>query len=297
MNIPAGNVLLKPTLLAPEDLKQKLSNLQQHGFNGYVKVERKGGASYYVFLLEGLVRSVVEFSGKSSAILSEIMLYHRIKSPCTIASYVMAPELIAVLAGSFAFQEKYLAYQVRKKEFRKVLGALDTDKTTGIVEIAGAAGEDPSYLILNQGRIVTDNFLDIYGRVVTGPEKVTELIEYLSDQGGVVNAFGESSDEIERRRKEAERDLGMYKELSVVIESAGLRIGGGNVVKVDDALLREWSSAGSVQKVEILVGEERSEQYKVSGKRGLGDKIAMVAAIQKKLGIGKDEPVLVRPAF
>jgi hypothetical protein len=295
MNVPRGNVLLKPTILNPEDLKLKISNLQHNSFNGYVKVEKETGSHYYIFLLEGLIRSIVEFSGKTASFITDLIFYHRVQAPSKVSSYVLAPELVSVLSGAHAFQEKYLSYQVRKKEFRKVLSTLDSERTTGMLEIVLSSPDDSLYLVFNQGRVVTDNFLDIYGQIVTGPAKVSELIESFSDQGGVVNIYGEKLEEIERRQKAVEEDLRLYRQMEVVIESGGLRLGGGNTVRVDESILKEWGSRGVVQKVEVYVDEAKFEVCKVSGKKGLGNKIAILPGVQKKLGIVKDDFVLVKP--
>lgn len=296
MNLPRGNVLLKPTSLELEDLRMKLANLQHHGFNGYVRVDA-GAGHFYLFMKEGITKSVVEFSGKSLLLISQLLLDHRLRQTTfALASYVLAPELVDVLSCAYAFQEKYPSnYQVRKKEFRKVLGTLDGDKTIGLVEILGGSEDDSTYLLLNQGRIVTDNFLEAYGQIVTGPEKVSDLIEAVSNQGGSVNIYGEKSEQIERKGKLTQEELSRYRELVVAVESGGLRLGGGNAVRVDEGLLREWSRYGAVQKIEVFVPGGAPEPIKVLGKKGLGNKLSIPPSIQKKMGVAKDEPVLVRP--
>ncbi len=294
MNIPRGSVLLKPTLLSSEDVQLKLSNLKNHGFNGYVKVAGNEKA-YLIFMGEGIVSSVVEISGKDISLTSELFLHHYLKkeSP-TVASYVLAPETISVLSGIHAFQEKYLNTPIRKKEIRKLLGTLDGERITGMIEIVGKSADDAVFLLLKQGRVLTDNFLDAYGQIITGPEKVTELIESLSNQGGVINIFGETPDEIDRKKQEEEEKLTQYRELVVSVESGGI-LGGGNTVKVDETLLKEWSKIRPVQKLSLLTGSGTLESYKVSGKKGLGNKIVMTASIQKKLRVAKEEYLIVRP--
>ncbi len=295
MNLPRGNALLKETPLLLEDLKLKLANLQHHGFNGYVKADT-GDTAYCAFLKEGIVKSVIEISGRNFSLISELLLYHRLrKASLNLSSFVLSPDLVDVLSNWFAFQEKYANYQVRKKEFRKLLSSLDSDKLTGVVEIQGNEKKDSVYFLLSQGHIVTDNFLDAYGQIITGPEKVSDIIEKLSSEGGIINSYGEKFELIDRKGKQMVEELSRYRELTATIESTALRLGGGNVVRVDETVLREWSRYGTVQKVEIIVGQSAPVSYKVTGKKGLGNRISFVSSIQKKLGVNKDELVLVRP--
>jgi hypothetical protein len=294
MNIPRGNVLLKPTSLSGEDVKLKLTNLQNHGFNGYIKITVNERTSF-VFMREGITSSVVEISGKNISLAAELLLHHYLRKETPIvASYVLAPETASVLSGSHAFQEKYLNSPIRKREFRKLLGNLDGERITGMIEIVGSSSEDAVFLLLNQGRIITDNFLDAYGQIITGPEKVNELIESLSVQGGVVNVFGEKPDEIEKKKQLKEETFAQYRELMISVESGGF-LGGGNTVKVDETLLKEWSKTRPIQKLALYVGSETPEIYKVSGKKGIGGKIVMSATIQKKIKAAKDAYILVSP--
>lgn len=295
MNFPRGNVLLKPISLELEDLKVKLSNLQHHGFNGYVKAEA-GDYAYYIFLKEGLIKGIVQSAAQEATLISELLLYHRLrKLPVTIASYVLSPELVDVLSFWYTFSEKYVNYQVRKQEFLKVLKSLDGERMTGAIEIRGVAGRDSSYFLLAGGHIVTDTLLDRYGQIVTGPAHVSEIIDKLGAEGGVIAGFGEKSELIDRKAKEMGERLSQYKELFVSIESSLLPFGNQNTVRIDENIFRDWTKYGTIQKVDLIVGQEQPVNCRVTGKRGLGSKIVMGPALAKKLGLLADEPLLVKP--
>lgn len=295
MNFPRGNVLLKPTALELEDLKIKLANLQHHGWNGYVKAEA-GEYAYYIFLKEGLIKGVVQTAHGEALLISELLLYHRLrKLPITLASYVLSPELVDVLSRWYTFSEKYVNYQVRKQEFLNILKTLDAERMTGAIEIRGVVGKESTFFLLAGGRIVTDTLLDHYGQIVTGPAKVSEIIDKLGAEGGVIAGFGEKSDLIDRKAKEMGERLSQYKELFVSIESGLLPFGNQNTVRIDENIFRDWTRYGTISKIDIIIGQDQPVNCKVTGKRGLGNKIVIGPALSKKLGLLADEPVLVKP--
>lgn len=295
MILPRGNVLLKPTELELKDLRIKLENLKHYGFNGYMQVDIPG-STFYVFLREGILKSVIQVADKRTTLISELLLVHRLrKTLCRISSFVLSSELVDVLSHWYAFQEKYVNYQVLKKEFRKVLASFDSDKITGMIEIQIPEENSSVYFLLNQGHIVTDSFLDFHGQIVTGVEKVSELIKILSAQGGLISSYGEKHDLIDRKGKQMLEELERYKELVTTVESSFLPFGSSNAVKVDEDLLREWSPSGNIQKIEIFTNQGQMAVFKVASKKGLGNRISLASSLQKKLGLEKDEPVLVRP--
>lgn len=297
MNLPRGNVLLKPTALELEELRIKLTNLQHHEFNGYM-VANRAGSSFYVFLRQGKIESVVEFSNEAGVLISEILLYHRLcKSESSIASYVLAPDLVDILSKSYAFQEMHRNFPLSQKDLSKLLSSLETDKVTGMLELQDSSGGDSKYLLFREGVIATDGFQDFYGQILTAPAKISEVLESFSMQGGVISFFGETPKRIISKEKEMTETLSQYKELTVSVDSSGFLFGGSNLVRVDEALLREWSQTNAIQRVEIFFGAGVSEIFKVNTKKGFGNKISVSSAVQKKFGLSKDESVLVKPAL
>lgn len=294
IKIPKGNVLLKETPLPYDDVAVMLENLHHHGFNGYVKVQ-KDGSQFLLFLREGILSTVIQITGEDASLSQEALLRHRIRQgESVVSSFIFSPEMVNVLASSFAFHEVYVHYQIRKREFRKVLGSLDNEKQTAVLELQ--TEEEPFYLLLNQGRLVTDNFLDQYGQVVAGHDAVNALIEMIETKGSVLNACGERAEEIERKRRLAEEDLGRMKEVGVVVEPGGI-LKGGAVVKVDEAVVREWQRYRNVDRIEILLPSGRAEQSKIVAKRNIGAKLLVTPAMAKKLSIEKDDTVIIRPLF
>lgn len=296
MNLPRGNVLLKPTSLDLDDFKVNLANLQHHEFNGYV-LAALSGADFYVFLRRGSIQSIVEFSRGTYGLISELFLNHRLrKAECSLASYVLAPDLVDVLSKAYSFQEVHRNYPVSKVELNKLLAAAENEKLTGLLEVQNPNNSDSIYLLFHEGKIATDNFLDIYGQILTGADKVFETLEFLSTHGGVINFYGETPNKISAKEKTMTDAFNQFKELTVSVDSSGFLFGGGNGVRIDEKLLHEWSPGGALQKVEVLLEQGASEVFKVSGKKGLGNKLSIPSGIQKKFGFMKEEPVLVKPA-
>lgn len=295
MNLPHGNVLLKPTALQYQDIQKKLENLRNHHFNGYVQVALSE-TSYRVFLCEGEIQSIVETREDIPALISELLFHYQIRNSSGFtSSYVLAANFVKILSCCYAFQEKFLNYQIHKKEFQQLLHLLDSEKITGMIEIHLAAASELIYLLLQQGEIATDVFLDSYGQILAGPDKISEIMSTLAEKGGVVNAYGESPEQIEKKKKMMQEELNQYRELSILAESARFLFLGGSGVHVEEEILREWSQDRLIQKVEILTQHDSSHLFKVMGKRGLGNKISMPVSIQKTLGVTKDEVVLVHP--
>lgn len=293
MKIPKGNSFLKETKLDFDDITIMLENLKANSFNGYIKFDSPSFISM-LFCKEGMTSCIAEGIGDSYKMLHEPMLQYKLRyAKPVVSSYILSPEMIDVLAGIYAYQEVYLNYQIRKKEFRKFFDTLQQNKYTGILEVKQLS--EPLFLLLNKGTVVTDQFLEKYGEAVCGTESISQLFDAITTSGGIINTYAEKADEIERKRRACQEDLAKVKELIISVESSLLK--GGNVAKVDEVVFREWQRFGEVTQVEIQTASGIIEYVKIAAAKNKGMKIFVPPAMLKKFKINKDETVLVKPIY
>ena len=293
MKVPKGNPFLKETELDFDDITIMVENLKANSFNGYVKFDSQPFTSI-LFCKEGMITCIAEWSGNNYKMLHEAMLHYKLRNiKPAVSSYILSPEMIDVLGGVYAYQEIYLNYQIRKKEFRRFFETLRQNKYTGIMEIKQLS--EPIFLLLNKGTVVTDQFLERYGEAVCGTDSISQLFDTIDTGGGVINTYAEKVDEIERKRRTYQEDLAKVKELIIGVESSLLK--GGNAAKIDEIVFREWQRFGEVAQVEIQTASGIIEYAKITAAKNKGMKILVPQALLKKFKINKDETVLVKPIY
>lgn len=294
MEIPKGNIFLKDTKLGLEDVKIMLSNLQNCSFNGYIKFAIQQGDGY-IFLREGLITNILEAGSKEIKMIHEKILDNKLRRrDVPVSSYILSSEMVYVLSSCFAFQELYRNSQLKKRDFKKFLGDLEANETTGIIQIT--AKDSTAILLLSKGKVVMDNLLESYGDILCGPAVVSDYFEFISHYGGVIDVYGEKAEEIERRKRRMEDELARIRELVIGIEP-GTLLSRGNVVKVDESIYREWQRVGNIFKIVLETESGMVEIPKVSVKRNLGHKILFTPALIKKFKLSKDEVVLAKPVY
>lgn len=293
MKIPKGNLFLKETELVFDDITIMLENLKANGFSGYVKFDLEQAISY-LFYREGIVSCAVEKSSNKYKMLHESMLDYKLRNTeSRVSSYILSSEMVDILSSVYTYNEVYINYQVRKKEFKKVLEMLEQNRYTGVMEVQQVV--EPVYLLLNKGIVVTDHFLEEYGDILCGTDTVSNIFETVSTSGGTINTYAEKADEIEQKKRFNKEELEKIKKLVVGVESGLLK--GGNVAKIDEVILKEWQRYGEVVQVEIQTISGIIEYVKVGMAKNKGMRILLPPGMLKKFKINRDEMVLVKPLY
>lgn len=293
MKIPKGNLFLKETALEFDDVTIMVENLKANGFNGYVKFDLPQ-LSELLFLREGIATCVIELNSNNYTMIHESILNYKLRNTeCKVSTYILSPEMIEILASLYAYKEVYVNYKINKKELRQILEILEQNKYTGIMEIQKT--QEPTFILFSRGTVITDQFLERYGEIISGTESISQLFETITNQGSTINAYAEKADEIERKKRICQEYLAQVKELVVGVETGLLK--GGNAAKIDEVVFKEWQKSGEVTQVEIQTESGIIEYAKVTAVKNKGMKILLPPAMLKKIKINKDEMVLVKPLF
>lgn len=292
MVIPRGNVLFEKESLAFPDINVLLSNLEQQGFTGYIRLDLSGPEGY-LFYSHGQFLRAMEIDQSQARVQAQGRLLNKVKTrEVSTSVYILAAPLVNVLSLTFAFQPLYLNVEVKKKEMKKIRDAMETEEHTGIMELHRRDGIH--YLLVDRGKLVFNNFARFYGQVMCGLEEVSKFLDVINKEGAQVNVFAEKAAEIENKRREIEEELERIKPL--IAKTAGGFFQKDDVVSVDDYVVREWGiRAGSPFQVEMETPEGTLVAAKCSAAKKLGGYVAMSAKLMKKLKLRDGDLVSVRP--
>lgn len=292
MRIPKGNALIEQVALPYEDVNAMFANLEQENFSGYVSVGFEGGEGVFLFQ-EGRILNPMELSGGRI----QVCPVSRIANKCQgeerlTSSYVLAPDMVSVLASSFAFSTLHQDVRVRAGDWTKLLKGMEEEGQTGLVEFR--AGDRIGVLLVDRGKVVMDNFNDQYGQVMCGTDSIAKLFDEAGAQGALVSIYGEQAVVIEQKRREAHEALNRFKQLIVKSESGWFK--GGEALKIDEHILREWGhKPGTIIPVEVETSSGALCAIKCTGGKRLGGYLAAAPAALKKFGLSEGEVVTVRP--
>jgi hypothetical protein len=220
-------------------------------------------------------------------------ILNRVKNKeAAVSTYVLSSQIVQVLSCIFAFEGMYENYQVKKKDFKKVLSSLESENITGIVHLT--MRDSSRFILMEKGKIVTDSFAQEYGQIVCGLDAVNKLLDQVLNEGATINVFAAKSDEIEEKKRIVQEEAEMEKQLIVRPEGGMFK---ADTVKVDEHLVREWGfKPGSTFDVEIETPDGRSFSMKCQAGRRVGGYINLPVAIMKKLKVRDGDLVNVRPA-
>ena len=294
MQVPKGNILIEDETLPYSDINTMLTYLVEDGFTGYVKLDLQD-SSGLVFYSEGnLVRAMeVDPASGSASVHLLPRLLNRIKNrDLAVSSYVASGPIVNVLGGLFAFQPLYLDYEVKRRELKKVLTNLETGEYSGIIKMASREGTH--FLLMNRGELVTDRFSREYGQVLCGTDAVSELLDYVHKNGATLNVYAEKATEIENRRRQKEEELEKIKQL--IARQDGTFFRAGDIVKVDEYIVREWGlDAKTTFNVELETSDGDLYEYKCQAARKMGGYAGLAPAMIKKMGIKEGDLITIRP--
>lgn len=293
MVIPRGNVLFERESLPYSDINILMSNLEQQGFTGFIKLEA-GGPEVYLFFAHGQFLRALEVDETGARINTRARVLNRIKGDVPTSVYVFASQQTQVLASLFAFQPLYRNVEVRKKELKKIRDHMESDEQTGVLELQTREGRH--YLLLDQGKIVFNHFSPFYGDVMCGVEEVNRLFDTVGKDGGSLTVYAEKASEIETKRRELEEELERVKVLLAKTESGGIFFKAGDMVRVDEYIVREWGvrTSGSFQ-IEMETPDGNIYTLPCQPAKKLGGYISVPAKFMKKLQLRDSDPLSVRP--
>ena len=295
MQVPKGNILIEDETLPFSDINTMLTNLEEDGFTGYVKLDLQG-SNGLIFYNAGTMTRAMEVAPTSGSASVHLLprLLNRIKNrELPTSTYVTSSQIVSVLGGLFAFQPLYLDYEVKRRELKKVLTNLETGAYSGIIKMASREGT--YFLLMDRGELVTDRFSREYGQVLCGTEAVSELLDYVHKNGATINVYAEKFAEIENRRRQKEEELEKIKQLIAKTDSGFFRA--GDVVKVDEYIVREWGiDAKAIFNVELETPEGDLYEYKCQAARKMGGYAGLAPAMLKKMGLKEGDLVTIRPA-
>ncbi len=293
MVLPRGNPLIEKVTLPFPDVNVMLNNLEQQGFTGIVTLELSRFEGDIFFDHGNIVRTLEVENGNTKVQPLARILNRAKKEDILASSYVLSAQLVSVLSLNFTFQPLYLDYEVKEKELKKVLSTLEVDSYTGIIEIITRDGT--SYLLVDQGLLVTDFFSPEYGQIIAGTEYVSKFLDFVSTDGAIINIYAEKSEEIEEKRREIEEELEKIKQL-IIKEEKGL-FKAPDAFWVDEYILQEWG----IKNTRSFMLELETPDGVVLLVRGLPNKklggyISTVGKNIKKMKLKEGDLVSVKPA-
>lgn len=292
MVIPKGNKLIEKISLPFPDVNVMIQNLELQNFTGYVKMElpRFEGVIYFD---RGTIIRTMEIENSNARIqpLPKILNKSK-KEEIVTSSYVMSSQLIQVLSYCFAFQPLYLDYEVRQKELKKVMSTLETDVYTGIMEVVSRDGT--SYLIVDKGELVMDYFAQEYGQVIAGAESVSRFLDFVSNDGAIINIFAEKQEEIDFKQRSIEEDLEKIKELIIKEEKGFFK--SPEAFWIDEYILQEWGirNAKSID-LELETPDGVVAVIKAQPAKKQGTYISTQLKNIKKLNLNEGDMVSIKP--
>lgn len=294
MQVPKGNPLIEDVALSFTDLNIMLSNLEHDQFTGYVKLDLQDSEGLIFYNLGSMTRALEVNPASGSAEVHLLpRLLNRIKGrELETSTYVLSTQIVGVLSGIFAFQPLYLDYEVKRRELKKVLNNLESGEYSGIIRMASREGTQ--YLLMDRGELVTDRFSREYGQILCGTDAVSSLLDYVHKNGATLNVYAEKASEIENRRRNKEDELEKIKQL-IARQDAGI-FRAGDVVKVDEYIVREWGiDPKAVFNVELETTEGDLYEYRCQATRKMGGFAGLAPQMIKKMGIKEGDLITVRP--
>ena len=269
-----------------------LNNLGQDGFTGYVSLKMNEGDGF-VFFSRGTVVRAVETQNSEFKVRMLPRILNKVKQVSEVAtsSYVLSSDIVEVLSALFAFKPLYIDYQVQRKELKKVLTNLERDEMSGVLEVREA--EQPVYLLLVRGKLLTDRFASSYGDIVCGAEKVSSLLDHVHKNGALIQVHALKANEIESKKRRIEEDLEKVRQLIVKSESGMFR--DKETIKVAEEIVRDWGfDVKSTFKVEVETPSGDLYSCNCQGGR-TGGYASFHTVMLKSMGVKDGDLVNFRP--
>ena len=292
MILPRGNPLIEKKSLPFPDINVMITNLENQGFTGFIKLDLLKGNGI-IFCIHGAVTRAIEMEESNNKVQPVPRILNRLKKKeVNVSTYVFSSRIVGVLSLIFSFQPLYLDYEVKQKELKKVMTTLEADKYTGIIEVVTRDGT--TYLLIDRGDLVTDSFASEYGQIVCGTEAVSKFLNFVSEDGAVINIYAEKQDEIDTKLKHIQEEMEKIKQLIVKEEKGFFKA--GDTFWVDEYLIQEWK-VDNPKNLQLELETPSGVIHIVKGAVGkkLGGYISATASYLKKLKLKEGDLVSVKP--
>jgi hypothetical protein len=293
--LPRGNPLIENMTLAVADIEQMLENLLADEFVGVVQMKLASATGFFV-LRNGRILRALE--GTSRGVLlarlpARIYALLRQRSTAEVSTFVMSEAMVSVLSTAFAFTAFMPDKRIERKELKSVLSSLDSNKLTGFMRVTGPSGF--TYLLVDEGEILTERFAEGYGDIVCGPVQVSAVLDHVYENGSRISIRAEKTDAIDRKSEEVDLDLSRIRQLTLKKASALFR--SSEEVKLSEDVFREWGvDPKATFEVELETADGRMFTYKCkSGSSRLGQRVEVHSNMLKDMNVGEGDLVNVRP--
>lgn len=295
MFIPKGNILIEEEPLPFAELEPMLGNLQADEFTGYVLIKTQESEAF-IFMNGGQTSKAIDVNSASGTISVYYVerLLNRVRSKeLLVSTYVLSSRMVKILSGFFAFQQQYIEYEVRRRDMNRVLESLESNKCSGIIKVATKKGV--YYLLVSSGELLSDRFSRSYGEIVCGVDEIRVRLDDIDQMGAMISVYAEKDEEIENRRIQKDDELDKIKELYIKSESSFFR--GGDIVKVDEYVVREWGiDAKTTFNVEVETQDGDTYEYKCQAAKGRNNLACVTKAMMEHMHVAENEMVFVRPS-
>lgn len=293
--LPRGNPLLENMTLPVADIEQMLENLLAEEFVGIVQMKLASATGFFV-LRNGKILRALEGTTRGGLVArlpARIYALLRQRSTAEVSVFVMSEAMASVLSTAFAFTAFMPDKRIDKRELKSVLSTLDSNKLTGFMRVVGPVGF--TYLLVDEGEILTERFAENYGDIVCGPVQVSALLDHVHENGSRVSVRAEKTEAIDRKSEEVDLDLSRIRQLTLKKASALFR--SNEEVKLSEDVFREWGvDTKATFDVEVETADGRMFTYKCkSGSSRLGQRVEVHANMLKDMNVGEGDLVNVRP--
>lgn len=293
--IPRGNPLIENMTLPVADIEQMLENLLTDEFVGVVQMRLASATGFFV-LSNGSILRALEGNSRGALVArlpARIYALLRQRSTAEISTFVMSESMASVLSASFAFTTFMPEKRIERKELKSVLASLDQDRLTGFMRLIGPDGI--TFLLVDEGVILTERFAESYGEIVCGPAQVSAVLDFVYENGSRILIRAEKSEEIDRKSEAIDLDLSRIRQLTLKKASALFR--SADEVKLSEDVFREWGVDSKAQfEVELETADGRMFTYKCkAGPSRLAQRVEVHSNMLKDMNVGESDLVNVRP--
>lgn len=293
--LPRGNPLIDNMTLPVSDIEQMLENLLSEEFVGVVQMKLASATGFFV-LRNGKILRALEGTQRGALVArlpARIYALMRQRSTAEVSVFVMSEAMVSVLSTAFAFTAFMPDKRIDKKELKSVLSTLDSNKLTGFMRVVGPSGF--TYLLVEDGEILTERFAEKYGEIVCGPIQVSALLDHVHENGSRISVRAEKTEAIDRKSEEVDLDLSRIRQLTLKKASALFR--SAEEVKLSEDVFREWGvDTKATFEVELETADGRMFTYKCkSGHSRLGQRIEVHSNMLKDMSVNEGDLVNVRP--
>jgi len=295
LNLPIGNALFERRNLNIVDINILVDNLINNKFSGYIAFwennqKMKGG----FFFCDGTIKNAIELDENGNIkLIKNPRLLNKIKIRNYYTSvYILSARISEILASSYIYDYIYRDFDIKKKDFKKILSSIELDSLSGfaVIDHRGNSYE----LVFSHGKIVADSFASEYGRIICQSDKIEAFIGDVMNNGARLNFFGEKDENIDEKDALARQKLESEKELKV--KKMGGFIKAADSVKVDELCFKDWGIKPSVTiSVDIETSDGNVHNIKcTSGKNMIGT-VMLPDVLIKKYGVPEGETIYIKP--